>query len=56
MSQKIVYIFRQPADRELWRKAQERTVALNLRFKDVVENLLREWLSRTTGAQHDDKR
>lgn len=47
MSQKIVYIFRQPADRELWKRAQERTIALNLRFKDVVEGLLRDWLQAT---------
>lgn len=40
------YVFRK-IDGELWRRARARALALNVRFLDVVQGLLRDWLRLT---------
>jgi hypothetical protein len=42
------YVFRK-IDGDLWRQARARCLSLNIKFLDVVERLLRDWL--TAGAE-----
>lgn len=41
------YVFRK-IDGDLWRQARARCLSLNVKFLDVVQELLRGWLRKTS--------